>query len=161
MAPWPHDRTVVFRLRRPFPYLPDASAGPGCNMPAIMAGAFGDKFTVQTGHRDYWQRPQDRRVASRPLRGAYLRGCGRSTTDRMGSSANWVGRSAASVRMHNAEPRRLSQNSTRPSEFGRRYQDRVLRDRTPLFFDGIGRSIENLENHRFGEGLDYGVTVLT
>jgi peptide/nickel transport system substrate-binding protein len=32
----PDDRTVRFRLRRPFPHLPDALAGPGGNMPAIM-----------------------------------------------------------------------------------------------------------------------------
>ena len=32
----PDDRTVRFRLRRPYPHLPDALAGPGGNMPAIM-----------------------------------------------------------------------------------------------------------------------------
>jgi len=30
------DRTVRFRLKRPFPHLPDALAGPGDNVPAIM-----------------------------------------------------------------------------------------------------------------------------
>jgi peptide/nickel transport system substrate-binding protein len=30
------DRTVVFRLKRPFPHLPEALAGPGGTMPAIM-----------------------------------------------------------------------------------------------------------------------------
>jgi peptide/nickel transport system substrate-binding protein len=30
------DRTVRFRLKRPFPHLPDALAGPGANVPAIM-----------------------------------------------------------------------------------------------------------------------------
>ena len=30
------DRTVRFRLKRPFPHLPDALAGPGGNVPAIM-----------------------------------------------------------------------------------------------------------------------------
>jgi len=32
----PDDRTVRFRLKRPFPHLPDALAGPGSNVPAIM-----------------------------------------------------------------------------------------------------------------------------
>jgi peptide/nickel transport system substrate-binding protein len=32
----PDDRTVRFRLKRPFPHLPDALAGPGGNVPAIM-----------------------------------------------------------------------------------------------------------------------------
>jgi len=32
----PDDRTVRFRLRRPFPHLPEALAGPGGNVPAIM-----------------------------------------------------------------------------------------------------------------------------
>ena len=32
----PDDRTVRFRLRRPFPHLPDALAGPGGTVPAIM-----------------------------------------------------------------------------------------------------------------------------
>jgi peptide/nickel transport system substrate-binding protein len=32
----PDDRTVRFGLRRPYPHLPDALAGPGGNMPAIM-----------------------------------------------------------------------------------------------------------------------------
>ena len=32
----PDDRTVRFRLKRPFPHLPDALAGPGANVPAIM-----------------------------------------------------------------------------------------------------------------------------
>jgi peptide/nickel transport system substrate-binding protein len=32
----PDDRTVKFRLKRPFPHLPDALAGPGGNVPAIM-----------------------------------------------------------------------------------------------------------------------------
>jgi peptide/nickel transport system substrate-binding protein len=32
----PDDRTVRFRLKRPFPHLPEALAGPGGNMPAIM-----------------------------------------------------------------------------------------------------------------------------
>jgi peptide/nickel transport system substrate-binding protein len=32
----PNDRTVQFRLKRPFPHLPDALAGPGSNVPAIM-----------------------------------------------------------------------------------------------------------------------------
>ena len=32
----PDDRTVRFRLKRRFPHLPDALAGPGGNMPAIM-----------------------------------------------------------------------------------------------------------------------------
>jgi peptide/nickel transport system substrate-binding protein len=32
----PDDRTVRFRLRRPFPHLPEALSGPGGNMPAIM-----------------------------------------------------------------------------------------------------------------------------
>ena len=31
----PDDRTVRFRLKRPFPHLPDALAGPGSNVPAI------------------------------------------------------------------------------------------------------------------------------
>src|SRR5215472_1996058 len=30
------DRTVRFRLKRPFPHLPEALAGPGSNVPAIM-----------------------------------------------------------------------------------------------------------------------------
>src|SRR5262249_48615700 len=30
------DRTVRFRLKRPFPHLPEALAGPGGNVPAIM-----------------------------------------------------------------------------------------------------------------------------
>jgi ABC-type transport system substrate-binding protein len=30
------DRTVRFRLKRPFPHLPAALAGPGGNVPAIM-----------------------------------------------------------------------------------------------------------------------------
>jgi peptide/nickel transport system substrate-binding protein len=30
------DRTVRFQLKRPFPHLPEALAGPGANMPAIM-----------------------------------------------------------------------------------------------------------------------------
>jgi peptide/nickel transport system substrate-binding protein len=34
----PDDRTVRFRLKRPFPHLPDALAGPGSNVPAIMPG---------------------------------------------------------------------------------------------------------------------------
>jgi peptide/nickel transport system substrate-binding protein len=33
----PDDRTVRFRLKRPFPHLPEALAGPGANVPAIMA----------------------------------------------------------------------------------------------------------------------------
>ena len=32
----PDDRTVRFRLKRPFPHLPEALAGPGDNVPAIM-----------------------------------------------------------------------------------------------------------------------------
>jgi peptide/nickel transport system substrate-binding protein len=32
----PDDRTVRFQLRRPFPHLPDALAGPGGTVPAIM-----------------------------------------------------------------------------------------------------------------------------
>jgi peptide/nickel transport system substrate-binding protein len=32
----PDDRTVRFRLKRPFPHLPEALAGPGSNVPAIM-----------------------------------------------------------------------------------------------------------------------------
>jgi peptide/nickel transport system substrate-binding protein len=32
----PDDRTVRFRLKRPFPHLPQALAGPGGNVPAIM-----------------------------------------------------------------------------------------------------------------------------
>jgi peptide/nickel transport system substrate-binding protein len=32
----PDDRTVRFRLKRPFPHLPEAVAGPGGNVPAIM-----------------------------------------------------------------------------------------------------------------------------
>src|SRR6201987_5001473 len=32
----PGDRTVRFRLKRPFPHLPEALAGPGGNVPAIM-----------------------------------------------------------------------------------------------------------------------------
>src|SRR5437660_10649264 len=32
----PDDRTARFRLKRPFPHLPEALAGPGGNVPAIM-----------------------------------------------------------------------------------------------------------------------------
>jgi peptide/nickel transport system substrate-binding protein len=32
----PDDRTVRFRLKRPFPHLPEALAGPGGNVPVIM-----------------------------------------------------------------------------------------------------------------------------
>jgi peptide/nickel transport system substrate-binding protein len=32
----PDDRTVRFRLKRPFPHLPEALAGPGANVPVIM-----------------------------------------------------------------------------------------------------------------------------
>src|SRR3984893_14707675 len=32
----PDDRTLRFRLKRPFPHLPEALAGPGNNVPAIM-----------------------------------------------------------------------------------------------------------------------------
>ena len=32
----PDDRTVQFRLKRPFPHLPEALAGPGSIVPAIM-----------------------------------------------------------------------------------------------------------------------------
>jgi len=32
----PDDRTVQFRLKRPFPHLPEALAGPGSTVPAIM-----------------------------------------------------------------------------------------------------------------------------
>src|ERR1700736_4377454 len=32
----PDDRTVRFRLKRPFPHLPEALAGPGANVPAVM-----------------------------------------------------------------------------------------------------------------------------
>jgi peptide/nickel transport system substrate-binding protein len=32
----PDDRTVRFRLKRPFPHLPEALTGPGANVPAIM-----------------------------------------------------------------------------------------------------------------------------
>jgi peptide/nickel transport system substrate-binding protein len=32
----PDDRTIQFRLKRPFPHLPDALAGPGGTVPAIM-----------------------------------------------------------------------------------------------------------------------------
>ena len=32
----PDDRTVRFQLKRPFPHLPEALAGPGANVPAIM-----------------------------------------------------------------------------------------------------------------------------
>ena len=32
----PDDRVVRFRLKRPFPHLPEALAGPGANVPAIM-----------------------------------------------------------------------------------------------------------------------------
>jgi peptide/nickel transport system substrate-binding protein len=32
----PDDRSIRFRLKRPFPHLPEALAGPGANVPAIM-----------------------------------------------------------------------------------------------------------------------------
>jgi peptide/nickel transport system substrate-binding protein len=32
----PDDRTVRFQLKRPFPHLPEALAGPGANVPAVM-----------------------------------------------------------------------------------------------------------------------------
>jgi ABC-type transport system substrate-binding protein len=32
----PDDRTVRFRLKRPFPHLPEALAGPGGIVPAVM-----------------------------------------------------------------------------------------------------------------------------
>src|SRR5262249_62382861 len=37
----PDDRTVRFRLKRPFPHLPDALAGPGGIVPAVMPERLG------------------------------------------------------------------------------------------------------------------------
>src|SRR6201987_4665012 len=43
------DRTVKFRLKRPFPHLPLAPAGPGGTVPAIMPGRLGASSPSQPG----------------------------------------------------------------------------------------------------------------
>jgi peptide/nickel transport system substrate-binding protein len=64
----PDDRTVRFRLKRPFPHLPEALAGPGGTVPPINARASGGNLSPQTGRRDQRQRP-----LSLPLRRACQR----------------------------------------------------------------------------------------
>ena len=64
----PDDRTVRFPLKRPFPHLPEALAGPGGTVPAINARASGGNLSPQTGRRDQRQRP-----LSLPLRRACQR----------------------------------------------------------------------------------------
>ena len=45
----PDDRTVRFRLKRPFPHLPEALAGPGANVPAIMPERLAATSRASTG----------------------------------------------------------------------------------------------------------------
>src|SRR6201993_1018956 len=47
----PDDRTVRFRLKRPFPHLPEALAGPGGIVPAIMPERLGGGPPVSPGRR--------------------------------------------------------------------------------------------------------------
>ena len=53
----PDDRTVRFRLKRPFPHLPAALAGPGGNIPAIMPERLAAETTIQACRRGRRQRP--------------------------------------------------------------------------------------------------------
>lgn len=63
----PDDKTVRFRLRRRFPHLPDALAGPGGNAPVIMP-----ERLAQAGLRDHrgWRLPvSEGRICQRGPRG--------------------------------------------------------------------------------------------
>src|ERR1700739_3359165 len=53
----PDDRTVVFRLKRPFPHLPEALAGPGANVPAIMPERLGGAPPRNPGAPNSRRRP--------------------------------------------------------------------------------------------------------
>jgi peptide/nickel transport system substrate-binding protein len=52
----PDDRTVRFRLRRPFPHLPESVVRAGWQHARHYAGASGRGVTIQGGHRDCRQR---------------------------------------------------------------------------------------------------------
>ena len=51
------DRTIVFRLKRPFPLLPDRARQDPALRPGDHAGAAGDDRSLDAGHRDGRQRP--------------------------------------------------------------------------------------------------------
>jgi len=53
----PDDRTVRFRLKRPFPHLPEALAGPGGNVPAIMPERLAAESPFKPVAEDRRQRP--------------------------------------------------------------------------------------------------------
>ena len=53
----PDDRTVVFRLKKPFPHLAQALAGSTADMPCIMPERLAVHRPVQAGHRDGRKRP--------------------------------------------------------------------------------------------------------
>jgi Prolyl oligopeptidase family len=51
------DRTVKFRLKRPFPHLPLALVGPGGTVPAIMPERLGGHLAAPAGKGGGRQRP--------------------------------------------------------------------------------------------------------
>jgi peptide/nickel transport system substrate-binding protein len=64
----PDDRTVRFRLKRPFPHLPEALAGPGANVPAIMP----ERLAATSPFKPVCRNRRQRSV-SLPARRAYRR----------------------------------------------------------------------------------------
>ena len=75
----PDDRTVKFRLKRPFPHLPAALAGPGGTVPAIMP----ERLAATSSPASAVSR---RASASRPPSWPRPRNCRRPTTVPCGSA---------------------------------------------------------------------------